>query len=87
MIAKGPFSPQGNCHDSKRVKACEGRRPQADSSTSRPEFIGVSGIYATTDKYTKRLPLGSLKLYRLLRAAGARRINLPLPGAWRAAYA
>ena len=56
LIAKGPFSPQGNCHDSKRVKASEGRRPQADSSTSRPEFIGVSGIYATTDKYTKRLP-------------------------------
>ena len=35
--SQGAGSPQGNCRDSKRVKACEGQRPQADSSTSRPE--------------------------------------------------
>ena len=40
--SQGAGSPQGNCRDFKRVKACEGRRPQADSGTSRPNRVKSS---------------------------------------------
>ena len=49
LITMGPISPQGlyqsNCQ---LVLSAKRLLRQADSSTSRPEFIGVGGIYATT---------------------------------------